>query len=99
MQLFRIFVLSLTLGHGLVSTPLVEAQDNFGQSWKNLSPDTRKQKREQYFSTLPEQQQQRLRESQRKFHSLPPEEKRSLCERFLNQNGYAPPTCLRLLGN
>ena len=99
MSLFRIFVLSLAISHGFVSAPTAEAQGNFDQSWKNLSPDTRKEKREQFFSDLPETQQKRLRENQRKFHSLPADQKRSLCERFLSQNGYAPPACQSLLGN
>ena len=97
MPLVRIFFVCCALFHGLSMT--AEAQDNFGQSWKSLSPDIRKQKREQFFSELPEPQQQQLRENQRKFHALQPEQKRDLCERFLEQNGYAPPACASILDN
>lgn len=99
MPLIRIFALCLILCPGPLSLPAAEAQDAFGQNWKNLSPDNRKERREQYFSSLPEPQQQRLRENQRKFHSLPADEKRTLCEGFLSQNGYAPPACRSLLEN
>ena len=93
MSLVRILVLCCAVFHGLAAVPTTEAQDSFGQNWKNLSPDTRKQKGEKLFSDLPEPQQMQLRESQRKFHALPPEQKHSLCDRFLEQNGYAPPAC------
>lgn len=99
MPLVRTLVFCCALLHGLSVTPTVEAQDSFGQNWQSLSPDTRKQKREQYFSTLPEPQQQQLRESQRKFHALPPDQKRDLCVRFMEQNGYAPPACASILDN
>ncbi len=82
---------------GFAAAPEAVAQENFSQSWKNLPPDKRKQKREQYFSDLPESRQQRLRESQRKFHALSSGEKRALCERFISQRGYAPPACRNIL--
>ena len=77
--------------------PLASAQDNFGPSWKSLSPDLRQQKGEQIFSTLTEQKQQQLRENQKKFHALTPDQKRTLCLKFLEQHGYAPPACRDLL--
>lgn len=98
--LVRILVLCLSLGLTLPASLSAVAQEGFGpgqgsgeQAWKGLSPDTRKQKREQYFMNLPEPQQQQLRENQRKFHALSPDQKRELCARFQEQNGYTPPAC------
>lgn len=73
-------------------------QENFGQSWKDMSPDIRDQMRQQYFSNLPESQQQRLRQNQQRFQALPGNQKRSLCQKFQSQNGYLPPACQNLLG-
>ena len=74
------------------------AQSPGGQNWKDLAPDQRKQKRRQYFENLPEPQQQRLRENREKFNKLSGDQKRSLCQRFLEQNGYSPPACQQILG-
>jgi hypothetical protein len=93
----RALILCTALLYGCLTAPPAAAQDGFGQGWKSLSPDTRQHKREQYFSDLPEPQQQRLRESQRRFHSLSLDRKRALCERFLSQNGYVPPACRNIL--
>ena len=90
------FCAAVCLGLAVAATP-VPAQDGFGPGWKSLSPDLRKQKREQIFSTLPEPEQQQLRENQKKFHALPPDRKLELCLRFLKQNGYAPPACRSIL--
>lgn len=84
---------------GFAAAPKAVAQEHFGQSWENLPPDKRKQKREQYFADLPESRQQRLRESQRRFHALSPDDKRAMCERFVSQRGYAPPACRNIPDN
>lgn len=100
----RVLVLYLALGLTLAAPLSTVAQEGFGaarggveQGWKGLSPDSTKQKREQYFMNLPEPQQQRLRENQRKFHALSPDQKRELCGRFQEQNGYTPPACRNFL--
>jgi len=100
MSLFRVtaLVLCIALSNGFIVPATVNAQDNFGQSLKNLPPDQRKQKRQQYFSNLPESQQQRLRDNQRKFQALPRDQKRALCRQFQKQNGYVPPACQSILG-
>ena len=84
---------------GFAAAPKAVAQEHFVQSWENLPPDKRKQKREQYFADLPESRQQRLRESQRRFHALSPDDKRAMCERFVSQRGYAPPACRNIPDN
>lgn len=80
-----------------MSAPAIP-QENFGQTWRNLAPDAREEKRRQYFLSLPETQQQRLRENQQKFQAMPGDQKRALCQRFHAQKGYYPPTCQTLLG-
>ena len=77
-----VVVLCLAISHVIVFPSTVSAQENFGQSLKNLPPDQRKQKRQQYFSNLPEPQQKRLRENQQKFQGLPGDRKRALCQQF-----------------
>ena len=77
--------------------PAAHAQNNLGQSWKDLSPEVREQKRRQFFMSLPESKKQSLRESQLKFHALPVDQQRAICQRFHRQNGYYPPTCQNLL--
>lgn len=91
-------ILCIVLGGGLILPPAVVAQDSPGQAWKNLSPDLREQKRQQYFKNLPKSQQQKLREHQQKFHALPGNQKLALCQRFHSQNGYYPPACQNLIG-
>lgn len=95
MSLVRLLILSLyvALYSGLLLPVAVDAQSDVEQNWKNLSPDLRKQKRQQYYSKLPESQQQRLRKNQQLFHALPSSEKRTLCKKFHRQNGYYPPAC------
>lgn len=95
MSLVRLLILSLCVAFysGFMLPVTVDAQSSSDQNWKNLSPDLRKQKRQQYYSNLPESQQQRLRENQQRFHALPSSEKRALCKRFRRQNGYYPPAC------
>ncbi len=73
------------------------AQENLGQSWKDLSPELRKQKRQQFYSNLPESQKRNLRQNQQKFQALSAQQKRKLCQRFYQQNGYYPPACQSLL--
>lgn len=73
------------------------AQDNLGQSWKDLSPEQRKQKGEQFYSNLPESQKRNLKQNQQRFQALPGNQKLKLCRRFYNQNGYYPPACQSLL--
>ena len=73
------------------------AQNNLGQSWKDLSPEVREQKRQQFFMSLPESKKQSLRESQRRFHKLSKDQQRAICQKFHRQNGYYPPTCQNLL--
>ena len=73
------------------------AQNNLGQSWKDLSPEVREQKRQQFFMSLPESKKQSLRESQLKFQALPIDQQRAICRKFYRQNGYYPPTCQSLL--
>ena len=95
----RLLVISICLAvSGGLYIPLqADAQESFGQSWKDLSPDKRKQKSEQYFSNLPESQQQRLRQNQQRFRALPNNQKRVLCQRFQSQKGYYPPACQGLV--
>lgn len=88
----------LMLTNGVVAPPVALAQENPGQDWKNLTPDTREKKRQQYFSNLPESQQQKLRQNQRKFQSLSGNQQRTLCQKFHKQHGYLPPACQGLLG-
>ena len=77
--------------------PAAYGQNNLGQSWKNLSPEIREQKRRQFFMSLPESKKQSLRESQLKFQALPLDQQRAICQKFHHQNGYYPPTCRNLL--
>ncbi len=93
-----VFVAGMTCAAGYLTPVTVLAQEAFGQNWKDMSPDAREQLRQQYFSNLPESQQQRLRKNQQKFQALPGNQKRTLCQKFLSQNGYLPPTCQTLLG-
>ena len=79
-------------------TPPAMSQENFGQGWQNLAPESREEKRQQYFLSLPESKQQRLRENQQKFQAMPGDQKRALCQRFHNQKGYYPPACQSLIG-
>ncbi|MDJ0958002.1 MAG: DUF3106 domain-containing protein [Arenicellales bacterium] len=88
-----IMVLSVQFG-----SPAAYAQNNLGQSWKDLSPEVRDQKRRQFFMNLPESKKQSLRESQLKFQALPVDQRRAICQKFHRQNGYYPPTCQNLLG-
>ena len=92
-------VLCVAISHVIVFPSTVSAQENFGQSLKNLPPDQRKQKRQQYFSNLPEPQQERLRENQQKFQALPGDQKRALCQQFQTQKGYIPPACQKVIGS
>ena len=78
--------------------PNAYAQNNLGQSWKDLSPELREQKRQQFFMGLPESKKQSLRENQRRFNELPKEQRKAICQKFHRQNGYYPPTCQNLLG-
>ncbi len=101
MLLLRVLavVLCVALSSAIAIPYTVYAQENFGQSLKNLPPDQRKQKRQQHFSNLPEQQQKQLRENQQKFQALPGNQKRALCLQFQNQKGYLPPACQKVLGS
>ena len=76
-----------------------QAQDTFGQSLRNMSPNERQQVQKEYFSNLPESQQQRLRDNQRKFKSLSGTQQRELCQQFKSQAGYVPPACASIMGN
>ena len=91
-------VLCVAISSVVVFPSTVSAQEGFGQSLKNLPPDQRKNKRQQYFSNLPEPQQKRLREKQQKFQALPGDQKRALCRQFQTQNGYITPACQKILG-
>ena len=96
----RFFRISLSIGVFIsiaFSLPAM-SQENFGQSWQNLAPDIREEKRRQYFLSLPESKQERLRANQEKFKAMPGDQKRALCQRFHNQNGYYPPACQSLIG-
>lgn len=88
----------ITVLSALIMPPAANAQENLGQSWKDLSPEVREQKRRQFFMSLPESKKQSLRESQLKFRSLPGDQQRAICRRFHKQNGYYPPACQNLLG-
>lgn len=100
MRFCRVTKLALCawLGCTVLAAPPASAQENLNPNWGKLSPDLREQKRKQYFQNLPESQQQQLREHQRKFQSLPSEDKLALCRRFHSQNGYYPPACQNLIG-
>ena len=83
---------------GTAALPVAtHGQNNLGQSWKDLSPELRKQKRQQFYSTLPESQKRNLRQNQQKFQALPGQQKRQLCQKFYQQNGYYPPACQSLM--
>ena len=77
--------------------PAAHAQNNLDQSWKDLSPEVREQKRQQFFMSLPESKKQSLRENQRRFNELSKDQRRVICQKFHRQNGYYPPTCQNLL--
>ena len=95
-------VVSILLCTILISASIVPvavyAQNNLNQSWKDLSPELRKQKRKQFYSNMPESQKHTLRQNQQKFKGLPGEQKIQICQKFHSQNGYYPPACQSLVG-
>lgn len=101
MLLLRVLAIVLCVAYSsaIAFPSTVYAQENFGQNHNNLPSDQRKQKRQQHFSNLPEQQKKRLRENQQKFQALPGSQKRALCLQFQNQKGYLPPACKKVVGS
>ena len=96
-RVLSVLTYMIVLGTQFVA-PTTYAQNNLGQSWKDLSPEVREQKRRQFFMSLPESKKQSLRENQLKFQALPIDQQRVICQKFHRQNGYYPPTCQNLLG-
>ena len=99
MLFFRglLFLTWMMVTSALIMPSGANAQENMGQSWKNLSPEVREQKRRQFFMSLPDSKIQSLREKQLKFQSLSKDQQRAICRKFYAQNGYYPPTCQSLL--